>query len=133
VLTACTSVEQVGNDWPQAEDPQAQAYLAQCQRDFLQAKDQFKHLEQSRQPYAAQALLHDINALDVTLDGTLSLTSLYANVHPNAAVPDGAPSCPQQFPALLIAIGLPRPLFKHLVSVEPYLRVGVHQGPIEKI
>jgi thimet oligopeptidase len=118
LLSACTAAPKTADDWPQVADPQARDYLAQCQQDFVTATSQFQAIEQGPQTYPAAQLLDDINTLDITLDGTLSLTSLYANVHPNAAVRDAAQTCQQRFVTLLSEISLSRPLFNHLVAVD---------------
>lgn len=117
LLSACTTVSHTAEEWPHVADPQARDYLAQCQQDFVKATGQFKAIEQAPDISSAQ-LLDDINSLDITLDGALSLTSLYANVHPNAAVREAAQTCQQRFVTLLSEISLSRPLYNHLVAVD---------------
>lgn len=119
--------------WPSSSDPEAQAYLAGCERDFKKARAQFDAFEARQTPYAAQELLSDINAMDITLDGTLSLTSLYSNVHPNAEVRTAAQNCQQKFVALLGEISLSRPLFNHLEKIETAGLSDIDKRYVEKM
>jgi thimet oligopeptidase len=143
ILSACSAPTTVepGADaktegsaaWPVSLDPEAQAYLAQCEQEFNQAKAQFDAFESRQTPYETQELLSDINAMDITLDGTLSRTSLYSNVHPNAEVRTAAQSCQQKFVALLGEISLSRPLFNHLEKVDTTGLNAIDKRYVEKM
>ncbi len=106
------------SQWAVPEDPQAAAYFSECRRDFERASQAFAALESNPGFSEASTLLNAINDLDIILDGALSLTSLYTNVHPVAAVRDAAQTCQQRFVALLGEISLSRPLFNHLNAVD---------------
>src|SRR5690606_18775771 len=108
----------VETEWKMPDDAEARAYFTTCRDEFSTARNQFDAFEQRHEPYMPQELLNDINAMDITLDGALSKTSLYSNVYPNAAVRDAAQVCQQKFVALLGEISLSRPLFNHLVSLD---------------
>src|SRR5690606_175145 len=110
--------EAVETEWKMPDDSEARAYFATCRDEFGIARKQFDAFEQRHEPYMPQELLNDINAMDITLDGALSKTSLYSNVHPNSAVRDAAQICQQNFVALLGEISLSRPLFNHLVALD---------------
>lgn len=124
---------QAAADWEMPEDSEARAYLQQCQTEFGVARAQFEAFEEPAASYAPQALLAAINAMDITLDGALSLTSLYANVHPNAAVRDAAQTCQQKFVALLGEISLSRPLYNHLAAVSTTGMSDIDRRFVEKM
>lgn len=121
------------DDWPQQDDPEAQAYFSGCYQDFQKANRQFRTLEYPRRALSPMELLRNINLLDITLDGTLSMTSLYANVHPNAKVRDAAQACQQKFVVLLSDISLSRPLFNRLVNLDTQELNDLDRRYVEKM
>lgn len=123
----------VETEWKMPDDAEARAYLMACQDEFGTARKQFDAFEQRHEPYMPLEFLNDINAMDITLDGALSKTSLYSNVHPNAAVRDAAQTCQQKFVALLGEISLSRPLFNHLVALDTTGLNELDQRLVEKM
>src|SRR5690606_20157290 len=105
------------SDWQMPDDPEAARYFAGCKDDFHRASQTFSALESHPGYSDPRALLNAINELDIQLDAPLSGTSLYSNVHPNAALRDAAQTCQQRFVALLGDISLSRPLYNHLAKV----------------
>ncbi len=106
------------SDWQMPDDPEAARYFAGCKDDFHRASQTFSALESHPGYSDPRALLNAINELDIQLDAPLSGTSLYSNVHPNAALRDAAQTCQQRFVALLGDISLSRPLYNHLAKVK---------------
>lgn len=104
--------------WPTPTDADAANYLKQCQADYDQVVAKLNELRDSKQVYGTPALLTSINAIDVLLDKQMNLASLYANVHPNAAIRENAEFCEQKFVALISEISLSRPLYDRLVAVD---------------
>jgi thimet oligopeptidase len=105
--------------WPIPADADAAAYLKQCQADYDQINSQLAELITPERSYATPALLTSINAIDMLLDKQMNLASLYANVHPNAAIRENAEFCEQKFVALISDLSLSRPLYDRLVAVDP--------------
>lgn len=106
------------SEWPTPTDADAAIYLKQCQSDYDQSVATLNELRNSEQTYDTPSLLTNINSLDLLLDKQMNLASLYANVHPNAAIRENAELCEQKFVALISEISLSRPLYDRLVAVD---------------
>lgn len=140
LLSACatqsdlkTQLEPSVAVWEMPADSEAKSYFSQCYAQFQQATSQFQALETPNRTYPVHDLLTAINNLDITLDGALSKSSLYANVHPNSAVRDAAQSCQQKFVTLLSDISLSRPLYNHLVNIEQTTLSELDQRFVKKM
>lgn len=112
------TVNAVPGDWPVPDDKEAAAYIKQCQADYEQITRQLDELSNPELTYVTGPLLTSINAIDVLLDKQMNLASLYANVHPNAAIRENAEICEQKFVTLISEISLSRPLYDRLVAVD---------------
>jgi len=74
--TAIKSAEADAALWVTPEDTEAAGWLEACRSDFNKARAQFSALEHHKGSFPASSLLPAINALDMTLDGRLSLASI---------------------------------------------------------
>lgn len=104
--------------WPTPEDKEAAAYIEQCQTDYTQILMHLGELQDAGRAFETPALLTSINAIDMLLDKQMNLSSLYANVSPNAAVRENAEVCEQKFVTLISEISLSRPLYDRLAAVD---------------
>lgn len=104
--------------WASPTDPEAADYLKHCRHDYEQAVAKLSDVTASNKFYTTPELLNAINDIDVILDRRVNLSSLYANVHPNAELRSSAEQCEQKFVELGSEISLSRPLFNHLARVD---------------
>lgn len=121
LLTACsTSVEEklaeANSQWSKYTHPAADAYQKECRNELKEATEKFSALENGK-PSGNAVVLTTINQLDILLDKSLSKSSLYRNVHPNAELRAAADECQQRYINLLTDISLSRPIFDQLVAL----------------
>lgn len=87
------------NAWPAYEDSGAQAYIAQCERQYHAALGQLRALEKTSFPQQME-LLAAINRLDILFNESLGFAGLYANVHPNSTMRAAGDVCEQKITSL---------------------------------
>jgi thimet oligopeptidase len=104
------------SSWPTYEDSDAQAYIAQCQRQYDAALSQLRELEKKSFPQQT-GLLTAINQLDVLFNESLGFAGLYANVHPNSTMRAAGDVCEQKMTSLENDIQQSPYLYKQLAQV----------------
>jgi len=95
-------------------DPEAASYIKACQDDYRIVSVQLANFGFENKKYDTQELLKAINDMDIILDRQMNLSSLYANVHPNADLRTSAEQCEQKFVELIGEISLSRPLYNRI-------------------
>lgn len=121
LLTACSSsmdkkLAEAKDQWSKYTHPEADAYQKECRNELKATTGKFVALENGK-PNGDVAVLTKINQLDMLLDKSLSKSSLYRNVHPNAELRAAADECQQRYINLLTDITLSRPIFDQLVAL----------------
>ncbi|KAK1548482.1 hypothetical protein Q3G72_001378 [Acer saccharum] len=94
-----------------------QSYSQDCDNALKAAKAAQQNLETSALP-AKMDFLEGLNALWRTVDRSLNTAGLYRNVHPDAALRARADQCEQDMQQLVTEMGLSRPLFERLKSLD---------------
>lgn len=104
--------------WNFPADKDAHTFLKNCQADYEKAQKALDAFSKPGKTYRTSELLSAINKLDIILDKQMSLSGLYANVHPNAEVRSAAEQCEQNLVSLISEISLSRPLYNHIANVD---------------
>ena len=117
--------------WPAPSDAAAATYLAECRSDYEKVLQQLQPLRDPQQAVATAGLLDALNAVDILLDKQMNLASLYANVHPNAALREQAEFCEQQFVALISEISLSRPIYDKVAAIDASQLDAIDQRYVE--
>lgn len=91
---------------------------SECSGALSEGRDQFQALETSAQPHTIESVLRPLDQLFTHINNTLGLAYLLNNVHPLESVQDAADTCVQELSSLLTDIGLSRPLYERLTSVD---------------
>lgn len=103
--------------WPSYEDPAAQSYIKNCQRQYHAALAEFRSVE-TQEFSEDYNLLRAINHIDILIYEPLGYANLYSNVHPNAMLRSAAEACEQKMMSLQSDINMSRPLYNRLAAIE---------------
>lgn len=100
------------------QSAEAKEYLITCGADLSAARQAFKELEAYKGANTIATVIEPLNKLWIIIDRGLNTAGLLRNVHPNAEVRKVADSCEQEFSKIVTEIGLSRPIYEHVVSVD---------------
>lgn len=117
-LENSASAEPSKSTWIFPADKVARTYLESCRADYERAEASLAAFSQPGKTYSTPELLAAINELDIILDKQMSLSGLYANVHPNAEMRETAEQCEQNLVSLISEISLSRPLYNHIANID---------------
>ena len=124
LLSSCSSspslqekLKAAQNEWKIYTNEKAQDFQSSCQKDFKKTQHLLAKLE-DQDANGDLAILEQINDLDMLLDKSLGMSSLYRNVHPSPEVRAAADECQQRYINLLTDISLSRPIYDQLVALD---------------
>ena len=94
------------------------AYTQQCREQLEDAKKRFEELEARKAPYELDQVLGAFNELLMVIDRGANRAGLYSRVHPDAGVREVGDSCEQDFQKIVTNIGLSRPLYGAISTLD---------------
>ena len=123
-LSSCTQTPvspadatSASNAWPTYENPATQTFIDQCRDVYSAVQRQISAVEK-KAFRRDKDLLDAINQLDISLNASLGLAGLYANVHPDATMREAGDVCEQKLLSLENDIFLSPRLYQQLAEVK---------------